>query len=55
MREFMHYITNSFFSATGWNEDNSYKELNAAARGKALGNEILLYRTANPYRRLLQS
>ncbi|KAL2182064.1 uncharacterized protein P884DRAFT_274498 [Thermothelomyces heterothallicus CBS 202.75] len=32
MREFMHYITNAFYSATGWNEDNTYKELNATAR-----------------------
>ncbi|KAL2263923.1 hypothetical protein VTK26DRAFT_4304 [Humicola hyalothermophila] len=32
MREFMHYITNAFYGATGWNEDNSYKELNATAR-----------------------
>ncbi|KAH8879912.1 hypothetical protein GQ53DRAFT_670949 [Thozetella sp. PMI_491] len=32
MREFMHHITNSFFAATDWNEDNSYKELNATAR-----------------------
>lgn len=34
MREFMHYITNAFYDATGWNEDNSYKELNATARGR---------------------
>ena len=33
MREFMHYITNAFYSATGWNDDNTYKELNATARG----------------------
>lgn len=33
MREFMHYITNAFYGATGWNEDNTYKELNATARG----------------------
>ncbi|KAK0623665.1 hypothetical protein B0T14DRAFT_516840 [Immersiella caudata] len=32
MREFMHYITNAFYSATNWNEDNTYKELNATAR-----------------------
>ncbi|KAK4186605.1 hypothetical protein QBC35DRAFT_264376 [Podospora australis] len=32
MREFMHYITNAFYGATGWNEDNTYKELNATAR-----------------------
>ncbi|KAK0646719.1 hypothetical protein B0T16DRAFT_414157 [Cercophora newfieldiana] len=32
MREFMHYITNAFYSATSWNEDNTYKELNATAR-----------------------
>ncbi|KAK3374849.1 hypothetical protein B0H63DRAFT_257365 [Podospora didyma] len=32
MREFMHYITNAFYSATGWNEDNTYKELDATAR-----------------------
>ncbi|KAK0738273.1 hypothetical protein B0T18DRAFT_334224 [Schizothecium vesticola] len=32
MREFMHYITNAFYSATGWNDDNTYKELNATAR-----------------------
>lgn len=33
MREFMHYITNAFYGATGWNEDNTYKALNATARG----------------------
>ncbi len=33
MREFMHYITNAFYAATGWNEDNTYQELNATARG----------------------
>lgn len=33
MREFMHYITNAFYGATGWNDDNTYKELNATARG----------------------
>lgn len=33
MREFMHYITNAFYGATGWNEDNTYQELNATARG----------------------
>ncbi|KAK4114951.1 hypothetical protein N656DRAFT_704066 [Canariomyces notabilis] len=32
MREFMHYITNAFYGATDWNEDNTYKELNATAR-----------------------
>ncbi|KAJ4292105.1 Mitochondrial distribution and morphology protein 10 [Collariella sp. IMI 366227] len=32
MREFMHYITNAFYGATGWNEDNTYKELNVTAR-----------------------
>ncbi|KAK3944317.1 hypothetical protein QBC46DRAFT_173273 [Diplogelasinospora grovesii] len=32
MREFMHYITKAFYGATGWNEDNTYKELNATAR-----------------------
>ncbi|KAK4033161.1 hypothetical protein C8A01DRAFT_19864 [Parachaetomium inaequale] len=35
MREFMHYITNAFYGATGWNEDNAYQELNATARGGA--------------------
>lgn len=34
MREFMHYITNAFYGATGWNDDNTYKELNATARGR---------------------
>ena len=29
----MHYITNAFYGATGWSEDNTYKELNATARG----------------------
>lgn len=28
----MHYITNAFYSATGWTEDNTYKEVNATAR-----------------------
>ncbi|KAK4220636.1 mitochondrial distribution and morphology protein 10 [Podospora fimiseda] len=32
MREFMHYITNAFYGATGWSEDNSYKDLNATSR-----------------------
>ncbi|KAK4141416.1 mitochondrial distribution and morphology protein 10 [Dichotomopilus funicola] len=32
MREFMHYITNAFYGATGWNDDNTYKELNVTAR-----------------------
>jgi hypothetical protein len=36
MREFMHYITDAFYSASGWNEDNTYKELNATARGMFL-------------------
>jgi hypothetical protein len=35
MREFMHYITNAFYGVTGWNEDNTYQELNATARGMA--------------------
>lgn len=34
MREFMHYITNAFYGVTGWNDDNTYKELNATARGR---------------------
>lgn len=34
MREFMHYITNAFYGATGWNDDNTYKELNVTARGE---------------------
>jgi hypothetical protein len=34
MREFMHYITNAFYGATGWNDDNTYRELNATARGR---------------------
>ena len=33
MREFMNYITNAFYGATGWNEDNKYNELNATSRG----------------------
>ncbi len=33
MREFMHYITNAFYGATSWNQDNTYKELNATSRG----------------------
>ncbi|KAK0711701.1 hypothetical protein B0H67DRAFT_299607 [Lasiosphaeris hirsuta] len=32
MREFMHYVTNAFYGATGWSDDNTYKELNATAR-----------------------
>lgn len=32
MREFMQYVTNAFYSATKWDEDNTYKELNATAR-----------------------
>jgi len=36
MREFMHYITNAFYSATSWNEDNTYKGLNATSRGSIL-------------------
>ncbi|KAH7629201.1 hypothetical protein B0T09DRAFT_152923 [Sordaria sp. MPI-SDFR-AT-0083] len=32
MREFMNYITNAFYGATGWNEDNKYNELNATSR-----------------------
>ncbi|KAK3356895.1 hypothetical protein B0T25DRAFT_579047 [Lasiosphaeria hispida] len=32
MREFMHYITNAFYGATSWSDDNTYKELNATAR-----------------------
>lgn len=32
MREFMHYITNAFYSSTDWHDDNTYKELNATAR-----------------------
>lgn len=35
MREFMHYITNAFYGVTGWNDDNTYQELNATARGMA--------------------
>lgn len=33
MREFMHYITNAFYRATDWHDDNTYKELNVTARG----------------------
>ncbi|KAL1839432.1 hypothetical protein VTJ49DRAFT_1502 [Mycothermus thermophilus] len=33
MREFMQYITNAFYGATGWNDDNTYKDLNATAKG----------------------
>ena len=29
----MNYITNAFYGATGWNEDNKYNELNATSRG----------------------
>lgn len=36
MREFMNYITNAFYGATGWNEDNKYNELNATSRGAIL-------------------
>ncbi|KAM7192765.1 mitochondrial distribution and morphology protein 10 [Naviculisporaceae sp. PSN 640] len=32
MREFMHYITNAFYGATGWSDDNTYKELNTTTR-----------------------
>ena len=36
MREFMHHITNTFFSLTGWSEDNTYKDLNATSRGMCM-------------------
>ncbi|CAP69204.1 uncharacterized protein PODANS_7_11600 [Podospora anserina S mat+] len=32
MREFMQYVRNAFYGATGWSEDNSYKDLNVTAR-----------------------
>ncbi|OTB00125.1 hypothetical protein M426DRAFT_324536 [Hypoxylon sp. CI-4A] len=31
MREFMDYIQSAFYSATGWNRDNSYSSLNATS------------------------
>ncbi|KAK8117421.1 uncharacterized protein PG998_005702 [Apiospora kogelbergensis] len=31
MREFMDYIQSAFYTATGWNRDNSYSSLNATA------------------------
>ncbi|KAJ2976091.1 hypothetical protein NUW58_g8177 [Xylaria curta] len=31
MREFMDYIQSAFYSATGWNHDNSYSTLNATS------------------------
>ncbi|KAI2466008.1 hypothetical protein F4781DRAFT_370209 [Annulohypoxylon bovei var. microspora] len=31
MREFMDYIQSAFYSATGWNQDNSYSSLNATS------------------------
>ncbi|KAK8849055.1 mitochondrial inheritance component MDM10 [Apiospora arundinis] len=33
MREFMDYIQSAFYTATGWNRDNSYSSLNATANG----------------------
>lgn len=33
MRGFMQHITEAFYHSTGWNEDNTYKELNATSRG----------------------
>lgn len=41
MREFMHYVTNAFYGATGWNDDNTYKELNVTARGKTCPLPVL--------------
>ncbi|KAK0637419.1 hypothetical protein B0T17DRAFT_481912 [Bombardia bombarda] len=32
MREFMHHILNAFNGATGWNEDNTYRQLDVTAR-----------------------
>ena len=42
MREFMHYITNAFYGVTGWNEDNTYQELNATARGMMASSILCL-------------
>lgn len=33
MREFMAYVQNAFYDATGWTHDNSYPSLNATADG----------------------
>lgn len=33
MREFMAYVQNAFYDATGWTQDNSYPSLNSTADG----------------------
>lgn len=35
MLPYMDYIQNAFYEATGWNQDNSYAQLTATARGTA--------------------
>lgn len=47
MREFMQYITNAFYGATGWNEDNTYKELNATAKGPLPLSHAILFLRSN--------
>lgn len=34
MREFMDYVHSAFYSATGWDKDNSYVALNSTSDGK---------------------
>jgi len=33
MKEFMAYVQNAFYTATGWNQDNSYSTLNSTVDG----------------------
>jgi distribution and morphology protein 10 len=35
MLPYMDYIQNAFYEATDWNQDNSYAQLTATARGTA--------------------
>ncbi|KAH6841182.1 mitochondrial distribution and morphology protein 10 [Chaetomium sp. MPI-CAGE-AT-0009] len=49
MREFMHYITNAFYGATDWNDDNTYKELNLIDFPLPRGLRLTLSSLATPH------
>lgn len=41
MREFMAYVQNAFYDATGWTQDNSYPSLNSTADGASSSPSLL--------------
>lgn len=41
MREFMDYVRNAFYEATGWDRESSYSSLNSTADGTLLPRKAL--------------